>query len=141
MTGAPKQIVYGSNYIETLILTLTNLELSNPRLYYYTTKRLEEELLAMGIAYKQILNTYKKYVIENFKSKFPQLPLPELKRDSYLEEIIEHLRKHQHRVIENIETWSEKEIESKILQLALSIVRPSILATFYKIGVIKVSHR
>ena len=132
-------IIPGRNYIETLLLTLTQIELLYPNLEEYIVKRLQYEIEGLSLAYPNILNIYKKNVIDRFKEEFKDIPVPALRKYSIYEQLVEHLLKYKYKILGKNTVIHPEEAEKKIREVCIRIVRAAIHATLYEAGLIKVS--
>lgn len=134
MPSVERALLYGRNYIETLVLTLTNYELLNPSLdvQEYITKRLEYELQAIALSYPYIAKIYKEYVLRRFRETYPEIPEPNITNMNVYNTILDHLHKHKKSVIKNPRGLRPGDLDKKLKQLAIDIVKPSILAVLYK---------
>ncbi len=134
MPSVERALLYGRNYIETLVLTLTNYELLNPSLdvQEYITKRLEYELQAIALSYPYIAKIYKEYVLRRFRETYPDIPEPNITNMNVYNTILDHLRKHKKTIIKNPRSLRPGDLDKKLKQLTIDIVKPSILAVLYK---------
>ena len=134
MPSVERALVYGRNYVETLVLTLTNYELLNPSIdvQEYITKRLEYELQAISLSYPYIARIYREYVIKRFKDTYPELPEPNITSTNIYDTIKDHLRKYRRQIIKNPRSIRPGDLDKLIRQRTIDIVKPSIIAVLYK---------
>jgi len=132
-------IILGRNYIETLLLTLTQFEIAYPNIQEYIVKRLQYEIEGLSLSYPSILKIYHKNVIKRFKDTYQDIPVPELRSFDVYDQIVEHLKKYKSKILPKRASIHPEEAEKKIREVACRIIRSAIHATLYETGIIKVS--
>jgi len=134
-----RPIIHGRNFVETLILTLTQYELVSPTLEVreFVTQRLEEELCGLAYSYPIIRNIYKATVLEILKEMFPELPSPELHGCFIYEKVLEWLKNHQHHILgPRAEFMPEPDVEKELRRIAIKVVRTAVMSAFYRCSMV-----
>jgi len=147
MMQAPQQVdrrllVYGRNFIETLVLTLLHYELQQPDLGVreYIVLKLEEELCGLSFAMPQIAQLYREAVAEILDETYPELPKPEFRGCFAYEKVKAWLRNHEDRILEAERDLVEfKDADRRIKEIAVRITRTAILGVLHKAGVLSVA--
>ena len=137
----PKPIIVGRNFIETLILTLTQYELVNPNIEVRerVTQRLEEELCALGYSIPFVVNSYRQTVARIIEQQFPDLPKPDLKGCFLYEQVLTWLNRHRVQIFEKqIEVLHLRDVDLKIKMIAVRIIRSAIMSVLYKCAIVSV---
>ncbi len=133
-------LIHGKNYVETLLLTLTQFEMMNPKLDVreYIVKRLEEEVVALSRAIPYIKNIYRDFVKEILEKEFRDIPLPDLTQSDYLYDIVLDWMKRNARYIlrEAYFVMYPTQREERLREQAIRIVRTALMATLYKCGIV-----
>ena len=133
-------LIHGKNYVETLLLTLTQFEMMNPKLDVreYIVKRLEEEVVALSRAIPYIKNIYRDFVKEILEKEFRDIPLPDLTQSDYLYDIVLDWMKRNAQYIlrEAYFVMYPTQREERLREQAIRIVRTALMATLYKCGIV-----
>ena len=136
-----KPIIQGRNFIETLILSMTQYELTNPGLetQELITRKLEEELCALSYSTPFIKNFYHETIKKLLTELYPDLPLPSFKSCFAFDDVLEWMNKHMDIILkEKSELITLRDAEKQVRQRCIHVVRTAIKATFYKAALVSV---
>ena len=143
-----ERLTLGRNYVETLVLSLMNLEYQSlgsgreSEVAVYVARTLEEAVCSLGYVDEFVRTTYVKSLQRVFKGMFPDIPEPSWDSCYNFEKLVEHLWDYRGRVLgvsPDLLTRSEK--TRKIAPLAAKVVRTAVIGTFAKLGLITMGSR
>ena len=148
MAVAPYQVerrplIYGRNFVETLVLTLLYYELQQPDLPVreYIVMRLEEELCSLAMMNPQLEVYYREAVAGILDEMYPELPKPEFRGCFAYERVKAWLRGHEEKILEIERDLIEfRDVERRVREVAVRIIRTAILGVLHKVGVLSVAH-
>lgn len=141
MSHLPRAIIHGRNFVETLILSLTQYEMINPSIEVreYVTTKLEEELCGLSYSIPMIANIYREVVAKIVNELYPELPRPELRGCFLYDQLLEWLRAHYHHVLgERSDFMPERDIERELRRIAVKVIRTAIMAALYKCSMVSI---
>jgi len=131
------RIVYGRNYVETLVLTLVQFELANPDGSDIVVAKLEEELCSLAMVNPQLEVYYREAIARLLDEMFPELPKPNLRGCFQLEAVRRWLRANKHQILEaEKDMLKAQDVEKYLRSIAHKIVRTAVLGTLYKTGIL-----
>jgi len=135
LSHLPRAIIHGRNFVETLILSLTQYEMINPSIEVreFVTVKLEEELCALSYSIPMLANIYREVVSDILNDLYPDLPRPELRGCFIYEQLLEWLRAHYHHILgERGDFMPERDVERELRRIAIKVIRSAIMAALYK---------
>lgn len=138
-----RQVMHeGRNYVEALIMTLTSIEFANPRLEVREgiVRRLEQEVVALGLGFPAILNEYKRRVEELIRREYPKLPPPDLSTTTMVyDTVLEWMMDHAEDIIGKPLDYVHKvDVERQVKEKCIHIVRIALFSTLYSSGLVRV---
>lgn|GEM_PF-6732584 len=136
-----KPIIQGRNFIETLILSLTQYEISTPSLEVKesVTKKLEEEICALSYSIPFIKNFYHQTIYKIIEEMFPDIAKPEFKTCFAYDEVLDWARRHRTEIFkERNEILTIRDVERELRALTIKIIRTAIMAVVYKSSLVSV---
>lgn len=141
----PRQrLILGRNYIESLLLTLTQLEFSigatlEDRLEYIL--RLEEEICALSMGSRVVRNEYHKALKELLGEEFPDLPKPTFRTCFASKALREWIDTYSEKIFgSTIYLGDSSSIEKGKRELLARLLRTAIMAALYNTGIVSTSH-
>lgn len=138
-----QRLVTGRNYIETLILTLTQLEFTaglDMDSKLAVILRLEEELCALSMSHRILRNTYHSALLELIREEYPNLPPPEFKSCFASRALREWIDMHSSVIFGgSIHFGSAATLREGEKALLARLLRTAIMATFYSAGIISLT--
>lgn len=137
-----ERIIRGRTYIETLILTLTQIEFqsTDPDVLFKIASRLEVEICALSVVMPELHYYYAMSLRQLIKTEFGRdIALPDelFDRCSILAGILEYLSENPKYVLEGRFTTTDAlaRIKTVLSRIAISAIH----ATFYRAGMIRIS--
>jgi len=135
------RIITGRNYVETLILTLMAIEMENPTLEAREsiTRRLEEELCSISSGMRFMKNMYKKLVYEKIEDEFKDVAKPDLDGCFLYEQVLNWIKENKNVLLGKKSIYMSKyDVDRAVREIALRIIRTSVMGAFYIGGFIGV---
>jgi len=131
------RLVFGRNYVETLVLTLIQHELSNPDTGDLVVAKLEEELCSLAMVNPQLEVHYREAITRLMDEMYPELPKPNLRGCFQLEAVKRWLRTQKRYILEaEKDILRVQDVEKYIKAIAHKIVKTAVLGTLYKTGIL-----
>ncbi len=137
-----QRLVLGKNFIETLILTLTQMELfegADLDFKLAVTRKLEEELCAMSHVSHMLKNTYHEALLNLISEEFPDLPKPKLRSCFASRELEQWIDAYTDKIFSaelGFETTETIEVKKK--ELLIRLLRTAIMSAFYATGSVSI---
>lgn len=140
MADQEKGILIGRTYVETLVLTLTQIEFSAPstELLLRIVMRLEDEVCGISTIMPELKELYRRNLRVLSKEYFGKdLPIPEsiFERCNALENLLSYLLREPNVVVEG--RYVTSVAEERIRMLVARLGRSAVLSAFYACGLIK----
>lgn len=134
------RILLGRTYIETLVLTLTQIEFTMPSadVLLRIVMRLEDEVCGLGVIIPQLKDVYRRNLKQLSKDYFGRdLPVPDniFERCNAIENLLGYLLKDPNVVVEG--RYVTSVAEEKIKTLVARLGRSAVLSAFYACGLIR----
>ncbi len=136
-----KPLIQGRTYIETLLLTMTAMEMVNPSLdtREFIAKRLEEELCSIASGMKFLAAMYKKMVYDKIEEELGDIAKPDLDGCFIYDQLYNWARSNRRYIIgKKSEILRAEDADAMIKTVITRIVRSSIMGVFYSSGFISV---
>ena len=133
------RLVVGRNYVETLLLTFTQIELMegdvDTRLAL--TLRIEEEICALSQVSRVLRNEYHKALAELLREEFPDLPVPEFRECFASKKLREWVELYGDKIFKG-RYWVEptSELEKAKKELLARLLRTALMSALYATGTV-----
>ena len=141
LQGMGKPLIQGRTYIETLLLTMTALEMVNPSLdtREFIAKRLEEELCSIASGMKFLVSMYKNLVYEKIEEELGDIAKPDLQGCFIYDQLYNWARANRRYIIgKKSDIIRVEDADAMIKTVITRIVRSSVMGVFYSSGFISV---
>ena len=136
-----KPLIQGRTYIETLLLTMTAMEMVNQSLDMreFIAKRLEEELCSIASGMKFLASMYKQMVYEKIEEELGDIAKPDIDGCFIYDQLYNWARANRRYIIgKKSDIIRLEDADAMIKTIVTRIVRSSIMGVFYSSGFISV---
>ncbi len=136
------EIVRGSTYIETLILTYVSNAIKN-RIPYNEAmislaKMLEEEILSLIVKDDLVKEIFISHLKKYFKELFGEkVPVPKFKTLDIWRTLSDHLYEHKEKILTDFAVKEPSEIRKDIEPIVANLILVSAKATFRDLGYLR----
>jgi hypothetical protein len=130
--------VVSSSYIETLILTLTNVELSVPGSSEYVASRLELELEALSLYMPSVRKLYTEFIRKYFSERFKDVAPPNIEAFGAIDALTDYILDKFVVLFPKLRNMHPSDKKNYARSVAVRIVKASALATLYAVGLIRI---
>ena len=132
------RLILGRNYIETLILTMTQFELvaGSEKLEEFVVRRLEQELCARALVIQAIGNEYRKSLVKLLKMHYPDIPEPPLQGCFLIDQLYDYIIKNPHAFFGDVSATRRTDVERAARRISIKFARSAIMAALFSAGMV-----
>ena len=131
-------LVFGRNFVETVILTFIKMEMAHPdvKVAERVIRWLEDEVVcALGLANPVVSNVYREMTLKIIDEMFPDLPKPELTGCFIYDQVMLWVDKYWNEIYPKFyQSVKPHERDTQVMNIAIRIIRRALFATLYKVG-------